>query len=151
MARPASITVMREASLSASSRYCVVSSTVVPSATSARTGSVESMEVVLTAIKPMGLSDVELISVIVMIDNFVVGAARTEVFQQEALRTTGMTDAEFWQAQLPMLERAMNSGRYPTMAGLEENAFDQDFDHFGFGLRRILDGLADLVEERARG
>ncbi|BDT87650.1 TetR/AcrR family transcriptional regulator C-terminal domain-containing protein [Nocardia cyriacigeorgica] len=114
-------------------------------------GSVESMEVVLTAIKPMGLSDVELISVIVMIDNFVVGAARTEVFQQEALRTTGMTDAEFWQAQLPMLERAMNSGRYPTMAGLEENAFDQDFDHFGFGLRRILDGLADLVEERARG
>lgn len=114
-------------------------------------GAVESMEEMLTAIKPMGLTDVELISVIVLIDNFVVGAARTEVFHQEALRTTGMTDAEFWQAQLPMLERAMNSGRYPTMAGLEENAFDQDFDHFGFGLRRILDGLADLVEERARG
>lgn len=114
-------------------------------------GAVESMEVVLSAIKPMGLTDVELISVIVMIDNFVVGAARAEVFQQEALRTTGMTDAEFWQAQLPMLERAMNGGRYPTMTGLEENAFDQDFDHFGFGLQRILDGLADLVEERARG
>ncbi|MFE3442918.1 TetR/AcrR family transcriptional regulator [Nocardia sp. NPDC059180] len=113
-------------------------------------GAVQSMEVVLSAIKPMGLADVELISVVVMIDNYVVGAARAEVFHQEALRTTGMTDADFWQAQQPVLERAMNSGRFPTMAGLDEEAFGQEFDHFDFGLRRILDGLEDIVAERAR-
>ncbi|WP_280236930.1 TetR/AcrR family transcriptional regulator [Nocardia cyriacigeorgica] len=112
---------------------------------------IESMETVLSAITPMGLSDVELISVIVLVDNYVVGAARSEVFHQEALRTTGMTDADFWQAQIPTIERALATGRFPTMAELDENAFDQEFDHFGFGLRRILDGLEGLVAERARG
>ena len=38
---------------------------------------------------PMGLTDPELVSAIIMIDGYVVGAARTQVYQQEAERTYG--------------------------------------------------------------
>jgi AcrR family transcriptional regulator len=108
----------------------------------------DGMEKVLSLIRPMGLSDPELVSAIIMIDGYVVGAARSQLYEQEAERRTGLTDAEFWQAQVPMLEKAMASGRYPVMASLSEDAFGRDFDHFEFGLQRILDGLEVLVAAR---
>lgn len=111
----------------------------------------DGMEKVLSRIKPMGLSDPELVSVIVMIDGYVVGAARTQLYAQEAERRTGLTDTEFWQAQTPMLEKVMTSGRYPLLASLDENTWGPDFDHFEFGLQRILDGLEVLVAQRAGG
>ncbi|MEU2540090.1 TetR/AcrR family transcriptional regulator [Streptomyces iakyrus] len=108
----------------------------------------DGMEKVLTLIRPMGLSDPELVSAIIMIDGYVVGAARTQLYEREAERRTGLTDAEFWQAQVPVLEKVMASGRYPVMASLSEDAFGTDFDHFEFGLQRILDGLEVLVAAR---
>ncbi|MFF6915478.1 TetR/AcrR family transcriptional regulator C-terminal domain-containing protein [Streptomyces sp. NPDC012466] len=109
----------------------------------------DGMEKVLTRIRePMGLSDPELVSAIVMIDGYVVGAARTQVHQLEAERRTGLTDAEFWQAQVPVLEKVLASGRYPVVASLSEDAFGTEFDHFEFGLQRILDGLEVLVAAR---
>lgn len=109
----------------------------------------DGMEKVLTLIKPMGLTDPELVSAIIMIEGYVVGAARTQLHQQDAEHRTGLTDGEFWQVQAPVLEQVMASGRYPVMAALSEDAFRADFDHFEFGLQRILDGLDVLVSERA--
>ncbi|WP_128375028.1 TetR/AcrR family transcriptional regulator [Streptomyces cavernae] len=108
----------------------------------------DGMEKVLALIKPMGLSDPELISAIIMIDGYVVGAARTRLYEQEAERGTGLTDAEFWEAQTPTLEKVLSSGRYPVTASLSEDAFAPGFDHFDFGLQRILDGLDVLVAQR---
>ncbi|MBC2904594.1 TetR/AcrR family transcriptional regulator [Streptomyces cupreus] len=108
----------------------------------------DGMEKVLARIKPMGLSDVETVSAIIMIDGYVVGAARTQLYQQEAERRTGLTDAEFWQAQAPMLEKVMTSGRYPLLASLDENTWGSGFDHFEFGLQRLLDGLEVFVARR---
>ncbi|MFE0453467.1 TetR/AcrR family transcriptional regulator [Streptomyces sp. NPDC058914] len=108
----------------------------------------DGMEKVLTRIRPMGLSDPELVSAIIMVDGYVVGAARTQVYQEEAERKSGMTDAQFWAAQAPVLEQVMASGRYPVMASLSEDTFSPAFDHFEFGLQRILDGLEVLVERR---
>ncbi|GAA2270740.1 TetR family transcriptional regulator [Streptomyces ruber] len=114
----------------------------------------DTMEAVLAYIKPMGLTDPELVSVLIMVDGYVAGAARTQLYAQDAERRTGLTDAEFWQAQEPVLEKAMTSGRYPVMASLSDDTFGPDFDHFEFGLQRILDGLEVLVtrrgEERGR-
>lgn len=109
------------------------------------------MEMVLARIKPMGLTDPELISAIIMIDGYVIGAARTQLYQKEAERKSGLTDAEFWEAQAPVLEKAMTSDRYPVLASLSEDAFGTDFDHFEFGLQRILDGLEALVARRGGG
>ncbi|MEU1080517.1 TetR/AcrR family transcriptional regulator [Streptomyces sp. NPDC005908] len=111
----------------------------------------DGMEKVFSRIKPMGLSDPELLSVIVMIDGYVVGAARTQLYQEQAEHSSGLTDAEFWEAQRPALEEAMNSGRYPVMAALSEDTFASGFDHFEFGLQRILDGLEVHVARRAAG
>ncbi|MBL1075861.1 TetR/AcrR family transcriptional regulator [Nocardia sp. 2] len=106
---------------------------------------VEGMERILTRIKPMGLTDPQLISVVLLIDNYVTGAARTQLYEQEAERRTGLTDREFWDVQAPMLQKAMESGRYPVLAGMAEDTFDPGFDHFGWGLQRLLDGLETVV------
>ncbi|MFD5566840.1 TetR/AcrR family transcriptional regulator [Streptomyces cadmiisoli] len=108
----------------------------------------DGMEKVLTRIKPMGLTDPELVSAIVMIDSYVVGAARSRVYEEEAELRTGLTNTEFWEAQAPTLEKVMTSGRYPVMACLSEDTWGPDFDHFEFGLQRILDGLEVLVTRR---
>lgn len=111
-------------------------------------GAVGGMETMLAGIKDMGLSDPELISVMIMVSGYVSGVARTQVHAVEARRTTGISDDEFWQAQEPVLTAVMTSGRYPLMAGLSAEAFGPDFDHFEFGLQRLLDGLEVLVEQR---
>lgn len=107
---------------------------------------VEGMERILARIKPMGLSDRELLSVVLLVDSYVIGAARTQLYAQEAERRTGMTDTEFWETQAPVLEKAMASGKYPIMAGMAEDTFDPGYDHFGWGLRRLLDGLEAVVD-----
>ena len=114
-------------------------------------GALDGLEKVLSRIKPMRLSDPELLSAVIMIDGYVVGAARTQLYQEEAERSSGLTDAQFWEAQRPALEKAMLSGRYPVLAGLSEDTFGPDFDHFEFGLQRILDGLEVFVARRTAG
>jgi AcrR family transcriptional regulator len=111
--------------------------------------SLRSLEVALVALQGMGLSDPELISVIISVQSFVGGIARTEIDAADAARETGLSDEEFWDQQRPFLEQAMASGRFPMMAALAEDTFSADFDHFAFGLRRFLDGLETLVAERA--
>ncbi|MGA4841210.1 TetR/AcrR family transcriptional regulator [Streptomyces sp. G45] len=107
------------------------------------------LEKVLARIKPTGLSDPELISVLLMVEGYVSGVARVQVHEVEAERDSGVTTEAFWEAQGPVLEEVMRSGRYPLVAGLSEEAFGPDFDHFEFGLQRILDGLDVLVRQRA--
>ncbi|MER6130620.1 TetR/AcrR family transcriptional regulator [Streptomyces sp. NPDC001815] len=109
---------------------------------------IDGMEKVISCIRPMGLSDPELVSVVIMIDSYVTGAARSQLYTLEAERRTGLTDTEFWAAQAPILEKVMTSDRFPVMSSLSEDSFSSDFDHFGFGLQRILDGLDTLVTQR---
>ncbi|MFD9910303.1 TetR/AcrR family transcriptional regulator [Streptomyces sp. NPDC059063] len=107
------------------------------------------LELMLGLIRPMGLRDPELISVLIMVEGYVTGAARTQVHAAQAAQDTQLSDEDFWQAQMPFLERVMADGRYPLVAGLSEDAFGWGFDHFEFGLQRVLDGLDVLVERRA--
>ncbi|WP_199549228.1 TetR/AcrR family transcriptional regulator [Streptomyces sp. N35] len=108
-----------------------------------------SFEVVIAPLRTMGLSDPELLSVILTVQNWVTGHIRMEVDTVEATQETGMSDEEFWGSQQPFLERAMLSGDFPQMASLSEDTFSYEYDHFEFGLRRLVDGFAALVEERA--
>ncbi|MFD3519383.1 TetR/AcrR family transcriptional regulator [Streptomyces sp. NPDC058653] len=112
-------------------------------------GAVGGMETMLAGIKGMGLGDPELVSVMIMVSGYVSGVARTQVQAVEVQKATGLSDDEFWQAQEPVLSAVMTSGRYPLMATLSAEAFGPDFDHFEFGLQRLLDGLEVLVERRA--
>ncbi|MFF2846972.1 TetR/AcrR family transcriptional regulator [Streptomyces sp. NPDC058001] len=111
-------------------------------------GSMSGLEKMIGRIRPMGLTDPEMLSVILLVDGYVTGVARTHVHEVEAEQRTGLTDAEFWLAQEPHLAKVMTSGRYPHMATLSEDTFGPDFDHFTFGLERILDGLELMVAGR---
>ncbi|WP_329559674.1 TetR/AcrR family transcriptional regulator [Streptomyces uncialis] len=108
----------------------------------------DGMEKMLALIRPMGLSDPELLSVLIMVDGYVSGVARSHAHEIEATEQTGRTDTEFWTEQGPYLDQVMRSGRYPMMASLSPDTFGPGFDHFEFGLQRILAGLDTLVAAR---
>ncbi|MFE9773980.1 TetR/AcrR family transcriptional regulator [Streptomyces sp. NPDC005931] len=110
--------------------------------------SLRSLEAALVPLRRMGLSDPELISVILAVQSFTGGIARMELDADEAAKETGLSNEEFWGTQQPYLERAMTSGEYPTLATLSEDTFAENFDHFDFGLQRLLDGLEVLVARR---
>ncbi|MER6089254.1 TetR/AcrR family transcriptional regulator [Streptomyces bluensis] len=110
--------------------------------------SLRSLEVALIPLQDMGLSDPELLSVIISMQSFAGGIARMEIDTDAAAKETGLSHDEFWAQQRPYLERAMESGEFPVLAALADDTFSEDFDHFTFGLRRFLDGLEVLVAER---
>lgn len=108
-------------------------------------------ESILAAIHGLGLTDQERVMLIVAVDSFVTGLARSQILYTSAAEETGLSDDEFWGLQTPVLERAMASGDYPAMAALSEDAFDAPWDEtFEFGLHRLLDGLDNLVAGRRR-
>ncbi|MFJ8229502.1 TetR/AcrR family transcriptional regulator [Streptomyces sp. NPDC094448] len=80
-------------------------------------------EKVISRIRPMGLPDPELVSVVVMIDSYVTGAAR--------------------------IQDTAAPGRAPATAPPSGESRGPDVDHFEFGLKRILDGLEAFVERSA--
>ncbi|MGN9793698.1 TetR/AcrR family transcriptional regulator [Streptomyces sp. OZ13] len=112
---------------------------------------VRGLDASLFALREMRLTDPELISVIIAVQSFVTGIARMELDAAEAAKETGQSEEEFWRAQEPFLSKAMVSGEYPTLAHLSEDAFTSDFDHFAFGLERLVEGFETLVRARAKG
>jgi hypothetical protein len=63
----------------------------------------------------------------------------------------GLSTEEFWEAQGPVIEKAMSTGRYPLIATLHDDAFASTAEEFfEFGLRCLLDGLEAVVDKRRR-
>lgn len=110
---------------------------------------VASFDFAMAALAGLGLSDRERMSVVSTIEGFVTGTARAYINSLEAAKRTGVSDSDFWAAQEPILGQAMESGAYPTVAGLAEDTFAiSGEEFFEFGLARLLDGLSDFVEPR---
>jgi AcrR family transcriptional regulator len=96
-----------------------------------------------------GLSDQEKVGVIGIIDAFAQSAARSANAVAVAERLTGVSNEEFWKAQEPVLIAAMETGDYPHVASLDDDAFDMPGEAFyEFGLQRLLDGIEVLVDGR---
>ncbi|PZF81012.1 TetR/AcrR family transcriptional regulator [Jiangella anatolica] len=105
------------------------------------------MERIVRRLKPTGLSDQQLVLMISVVDGFVTTIARSHVNALQAEQRTGISEEDFWAAQEPVLVKMMETGRFPTLAALDENTFTFSYeDVFEFGLTTILDGLAVLVE-----
>lgn len=109
--------------------------------------SVDGLELVMAGLGALSLTDQERIVVLSIVDAYVLGSVRQQIFYESAAEETGLGEEEFWEAQLPFMERAMDSGRYPVMAAMAEDTFDAGWDEtFEAGLRLLLDGLeADLT------
>ncbi|GAA3488840.1 TetR/AcrR family transcriptional regulator [Streptomyces cremeus] len=112
-------------------------------------GSLRSMEVSMAGLRDLtDFSDPELVSVLMAVQSLAAGSARMEIEAREAAEEMGLDNDAFWAGQLPYLEKAMRSGNYPVMASLSEDAFSPAFDHFAFGLERLIDGFGVLVDQR---
>lgn len=108
----------------------------------------------LRAVDGIGLTDLEMDSVVNMVAVYVQGAARTAVDAAGSERDTGMTDAEWWEAYGPLLEKVFDATRYPVAARVGavageayQSAYDPEHG-FDFGLERVLDGIEKLVAAR---
>jgi len=109
----------------------------------------------LRAIDGIGLSDLEMDSVLTLVGGYVHGAARGAADAAAAEQSTGMSDEQWWYSHVPFLERIMDGRRYPTAtrvgsaAGEAHQAAYNPEHAFEFGLRCVLDGVEMLVKDRS--
>jgi hypothetical protein len=106
----------------------------------------------LAAIEGAGFTDLEMDQVITLLSSFTAGAARSSVDTRRTAEQSGISDAEWWAVNVPVLERVMPADAYPIsgrvgqVAGEEYNAVGDPGRSFRFGLDRILDGVERLLD-----
>jgi AcrR family transcriptional regulator len=109
----------------------------------------------LRALEGIGLSDVEMDSVLALVLGYVHGAALQALEARLVEQRTGLTDEEWWAVQAPLLEQVLGpddfpvAGRVGTAASKEYQGLWDPEHSFEFGLQRVLDGIEVLVEERS--
>ncbi|QSB06787.1 TetR/AcrR family transcriptional regulator [Natronoglycomyces albus] len=109
-------------------------------------------EATLASYANLNITDKEKIAILLTIDNFINGCARTAMAAaQQHPDDLQASDEEYWQAQMPYLERAMETGEYPHMKALDEDVWDDNapgHPHpLHFGLSALLDGLEARIAE----
>jgi len=103
----------------------------------------------LAGLDGLGLTGREKITVILAVDHYVTGTARTYVLEQQVIEESGISDEDFWAAQEPILSQAMASGKYPEIAALPEDVFNiSGKEALEFGLTPLLDGLESFITGR---
>jgi AcrR family transcriptional regulator len=107
----------------------------------------------LTAIEGAGFGDIVMDQIVTMIAAFTAGSAQFSVTVKRTVEQSGISDADWWAVNAPILERVMVPGAYPvsgrvgTAAGIEYNALGDPDRSFHFGLDRLLDGI-ELLRTR---
>jgi AcrR family transcriptional regulator len=108
----------------------------------------------LRALEGIGLSDVEMDSVLSLVLGFVHAHARAAHEARAIERRTGLTDDAWWAAQEPLVDRLFDARRFSVAARVGTAAsqayrglWDPDYA-FEFGLARVLDGVEALVASR---
>ncbi len=108
----------------------------------------------LQALEGIGLSDVEMDSVLNLVLGHVQNSARGLTSAQETERETGLTDQQWWDAAAPFLMKVFDPARYPLASRVgnavgeaHQSAFSPEHS-FEFGLEMILDGVAKLIASR---
>ena len=107
-------------------------------------------EQVLSAVDGHGLDIDEMLVTIETLGAYIRGCVLQELSEQEAVRRSGLDQAQWMQLQQPYVESLIESGRYPLLARVVLDAHaphDPDSIEHGFalGLERVLDGLATML------
>lgn len=108
----------------------------------------------LSAVEGVGISDIDMDQVVTLIAGFVASAARTARDQDLTREQSGVSDAEWWEANAPVLEKVMDGSKYPIAgrvgqaAGEAYQAASNPELAFEFGLARVLDGILVFVESQ---
>ncbi len=108
-------------------------------------------EAELRPLDNLGLNDVEMDATLTLILTHVEGCARARATFERTQQETGMTDAEWWVTQAPILDKIVDPTRFPIAtrvgisAGQEFQAASSPGYLLTFGLERIFDGLSELI------
>lgn len=108
----------------------------------------------LSAFDNLGLSDVEMDAALTFVLGFVTSVARIAIDTERAAADTAESDRQWWERVAPLLEQVLDAERYPLAARIGSavgSAHDAAYsaEHaYKFGLARVLDGLAELIEKR---
>ncbi|MEV6953818.1 TetR/AcrR family transcriptional regulator [Streptomyces sp. NPDC051183] len=111
-------------------------------------GVIGKYEYELAAFDGIGLTDAEMDAALTHLLGFV--HANALAAADAAAHNSRQSDEEWWAVSAPLLERAMDPGRYPlgVRVGSTVGAYDPAAV-WEFGLRCVLDGLARLIDSRA--
>jgi AcrR family transcriptional regulator len=110
----------------------------------------------LRALEGLGLDDLAMDAALTFVLDFVRSSALAAHHTRQAQRESGMTDEQWWAANAPVLERVLDADAYPTAARVGTAAGSAHGGAYSaehawkFGLERVLDGLAALID-RERG
>ena len=108
----------------------------------------------LQAVEGIGLTDLEMDGVVVLLADYVHGAARGAVDAAQAEQRTGLSDEAWWTSYEPLLMPVFQAHQFPLamrvghVAGeTHQSAYHAEFA-FAFGLERVLDGIEAMVRAR---
>jgi AcrR family transcriptional regulator len=101
----------------------------------------------LAPLDGIGLTDLEMDAAYATLAALVESTARTSVAADQARKTSGQTDEEWWETNRPLLEQVMTEDRWPIggrvgqAVGEAYNSMTDPLASFEFGLTAVLDGI----------
>jgi AcrR family transcriptional regulator len=110
----------------------------------------------LAAFDGTGLGDVETDAALTFVLGFVQQHARAAEAARRARAESAMDDTAWWEANALLLARVLDPAAYPraarvgSAAGAAQGSAHNPEHAWAFGLARVLDGLAALVDGRGR-
>jgi AcrR family transcriptional regulator len=110
----------------------------------------------LRAFENTGLDDVEMDAALTFVLQFVRAGALAEAEAAAALTDSAVDDEQWWAANAPLLERVFDATKFPTAArvgaaaGAAYGGAYSPAHAYAFGLQRVLDGLAALIDRPDR-
>jgi DNA-binding transcriptional regulator YhcF (GntR family) len=105
-------------------------------------------EWVLTSLDGRGLDLSTAFTAHITLFNYVRGTAINLEMEAEAEAASGLDNEEWLSAQEPAMQALLDTGRLPMLQQVTSGGYDFDLDNlFEFGLQRLLDGLAGLLQD----
>ncbi|NVN51156.1 TetR/AcrR family transcriptional regulator C-terminal domain-containing protein [Mycolicibacterium hippocampi] len=108
----------------------------------------------LLAFDGVGLSDVEMDAALTYVLGFVTSVARIAIDTDRASADSGVSDRDWWERAAPLLADVLDAERFPlatrvgAAAGERHGSAYSAAHAYEFGLARVLDGLAALIDGR---
>jgi AcrR family transcriptional regulator len=108
----------------------------------------------LAALDGLGLDAVEMDDCLTCLLTFVQACARAAADARAARRDSAMDDEQWWAVNAPLLARVLDERTYPlatrvgAAAGAAHRSAHDPAHAYRFGLRRVLDGLAALIDSK---
>jgi AcrR family transcriptional regulator len=108
----------------------------------------------LSAFGGLALDDITVDDCLTYLLSFVQACARATADALDIQRDSALDEGQWWAASAPLLARVFDEGAYPTAArvgaaaGAAHGSAYSPGHAYDFGLQRILDGLAALIEGR---